>query len=72
MKLFSSVAAKRGRIKDLFDIRSKLHRSTSQPDLIHKLPKDEKLNDETTTIHLGESGSLFDRPGFGSVSFRQT
>ncbi|XP_065214628.1 pre-mRNA splicing regulator USH1G [Planococcus citri] len=64
--------AKRGRIKDLFDIKTKLHRSTSQPDLIHKLHFEEKDYEAVKSVHSGDSGSLFDRPGFGSVAFRQT
>ncbi|XP_003243130.1 Usher syndrome type-1G protein homolog [Acyrthosiphon pisum] len=51
---------KRGRISDVFE----LHRTISQPNFIMDLQNDDK-------VHWHDQGSMFDRPGFGSVAFRQ-
>ncbi|XP_025417050.1 Usher syndrome type-1G protein homolog [Sipha flava] len=53
---------KRGRISDVFE----LHRTNSQPDFIMNLQ-----NNDLNKIHRHDQGSMFDRPGFGSVAFRQ-
>lgn len=50
---------KRGRIADVFDTRGELHRSLSQPEYLN------------SGAILQEQSSMFDRPGFGSVAFRQ-
>lgn len=59
-----AAVGKRGKIADVFDTAgelggSALSRSTSQPDFLHNA---DGLADDP--------GSIFDRPGFGSVAFR--
>ncbi|XP_026809600.1 Usher syndrome type-1G protein homolog [Rhopalosiphum maidis] len=54
---------KRGRISDVFE----LHRTISQPNFIMDLQQ----NDDANKVHWHDQGSMFDRPGFGSVAFRQ-
>ncbi|XP_025200695.1 Usher syndrome type-1G protein homolog [Melanaphis sacchari] len=54
---------KRGRISDVFE----LHRTNSQPNFIMDLQQ----NDDANKVHWHDQGSMFDRPGFGSVAFRQ-
>ncbi|KAI5724055.1 hypothetical protein M8J76_014880 [Diaphorina citri] len=51
---------KRGRITDVFDTRE-LSRSKSQSDILQMSHQQDHF----------EYGSIFDRPGFGSVAFRQ-
>ncbi|XP_050419684.1 pre-mRNA splicing regulator USH1G isoform X2 [Adelges cooleyi] len=53
---------KRGRISDVFE----LHRTISQPDFLMNLH-----NNDLNNMHRHDQGSMFDRPGFGSVAFRK-
>ncbi|XP_075231737.1 SAM_USH1G_HARP domain-containing protein Sans [Lycorma delicatula] len=53
-------AGKRGRLSDVFDTNGELLRSISQPDYLN-----------VGGSSLQEQSSIFDRPGFGSVAFRQ-
>lgn len=55
---------KRGRISDVFE----LHRTNSQPNFMMDLQND---NNTCNKVHRHDQGSIFDRPGFGSVAFRQ-
>jgi len=56
---------KRGRISDVFE----LHRTISQPNFIAM--NNYLQNNDPNKIHRHDQGSMFDRPGFGSVAFRQ-
>lgn len=59
---------KRGRISDVFE----LHRTISQPNFIIMNNLQNNLqNNDPNKIHGHDQGSIFDRPGFGSVAFRQ-
>ncbi|XP_050539476.1 ankyrin repeat and SAM domain-containing protein 4B isoform X2 [Daktulosphaira vitifoliae] len=53
---------KRGRISDIFE----LHRTISQPNFLIS-----NQNNELNNIYHHNQGSIFDRPGFGSVAFRK-
>ncbi|KDR06891.1 Usher syndrome type-1G protein homolog, partial [Zootermopsis nevadensis] len=57
----------RGKIGDVFDTRGELIRSTSEPEFLHN--PDSGFGDE---VLLQEPASIFDRPGFGSVAFRNS
>nr|CAD7588218.1 unnamed protein product [Timema genevievae] len=58
---------KRGKIADVFETNGELNRSVSEPDFLHN--PDSGFSDE---VLLHEPASMFDRPGFGSVVFRNT
>ncbi|KAG8232495.1 hypothetical protein J437_LFUL011264 [Ladona fulva] len=61
---------KRGKITDVFDTKGELNRSISQPDYLnHPQHADSGFVDDYA-IH--EPGSIFERPGFGSVAFRNS
>lgn len=57
----------RGKIGDVFDTEGELSRSTSEPDFLHNT--DSGFGDE---VLLQEPASIFERPGFGSVAFRNS
>lgn len=57
----------RGKIGDVFDTEGQLGRSTSEPDFLHNT--DSGFGDE---MLLQEPASIFERPGFGSVAFRNS
>ncbi|XP_039290873.1 Usher syndrome type-1G protein [Nilaparvata lugens] len=59
---------KRGRIADVFDTKGELIRSISQPDYLNSAGVG---GVEVGGSPLHEQASIFDRPGFGSVAFRQ-
>ncbi|XP_049775798.1 ankyrin repeat and SAM domain-containing protein 4B [Schistocerca cancellata] len=62
----SPATGKRGRLQDVvFDTSGDLSRCMSEPDLLHNT--DSGFGDE---VLLQEPASIFDRPGFGSVAFR--
>ncbi|XP_069691328.1 pre-mRNA splicing regulator USH1G [Periplaneta americana] len=57
----------RGKLGDVFDTQGELSRSTSEPDFLHNA--DSGFGDD---VLLQEPASIFDRPGFGSVAFRNS
>ncbi|PSN49109.1 Usher syndrome type-1G protein [Blattella germanica] len=57
----------RGKLGDVFDTQGELSRSTSEPDFLHNT--DSGFGDE---VLLQEPPSIFERPGFGSVAFRNS
>ncbi|UYV71721.1 USH1G [Cordylochernes scorpioides] len=61
----STVMPGRRPLKDLFDTQSHLSHAASEPDFAKTI--DSGLGDELT---LNDPPSIFERPGFGSVSFR--
>ncbi|CAH0774182.1 unnamed protein product [Bemisia tabaci] len=56
-------AGKRGRLTNVFE----LQRSVSQPDYLNNIKTNGNENN-----HFHDQGSMFDRPGFGSVAFRKS
>lgn len=57
----------RRHLKDVFDNKSELSRAISEPDFLHTT--DSGFGDE---IAPAEPASIFERPGFGSVAFRNS
>lgn len=57
----------RRHMKDVFDNKSELSRAISEPDFLHAT--DSGFGDEVAPM---ETGSIFERPGFGSVAFRNS
>ncbi|KAJ9583596.1 hypothetical protein L9F63_022069, partial [Diploptera punctata] len=57
----------RGKLGDVFDTQGELTRSTSEPDFLHNT--DSGFGDD---VLLQEPPSIFERPGFGSVAFRNS
>ncbi|RZF35659.1 hypothetical protein LSTR_LSTR013070 [Laodelphax striatellus] len=63
---------KRGRIADVFDTKGELIRSISQPDYLNSAGVGMGTGVGVGVASpLQEQASIFDRPGFGSVAFRQ-
>ncbi|VVC25471.1 WD40/YVTN repeat-like-containing domain,Sterile alpha motif/pointed domain,Sterile alpha motif [Cinara cedri] len=58
---------KRGRISDVFE----LHRTISQPNFVVNNCSNLQNCNGLNKIYRHDQGSMFDRPGFGSVAFRQ-
>ncbi|XP_063234533.1 pre-mRNA splicing regulator USH1G [Bacillus rossius redtenbacheri] len=58
---------KRGKIADVFETNGELTRSVSEPEFLHN--PDSGFGEE---VLLHEPASMFDRPGFGSVVFRNS
>ncbi|KFM66455.1 Usher syndrome type-1G protein-like protein, partial [Stegodyphus mimosarum] len=58
----------RRHMKDVFDNKSELSRAISEPDFMHAT--DSGFGDEIAPLE--PSGSIFERPGFGSVAFRNS
>lgn len=57
----------RGKITDVFDAKGELRHATSEPDFLHN--SDSGFGDD---ILLQEPASIFDRPNFGSLAFRNS
>lgn len=58
----------RRHLKDVFDNKSELSRAISEPDFLHAT--DSGFGDEVAPME--SSSSIFERPGFGSVAFRNS
>ncbi|CAL1299278.1 unnamed protein product [Larinioides sclopetarius] len=58
----------RRHMKDVFDNKSELSRAISEPDFLHAT--DSGFGDDVPPME--PSGSIFERPGFGSVAFRNS
>lgn len=59
----------RRHMRDVFDNKSELSRAISEPDFLHAT--DSGFGDEVAPME-SVSGSIFERPGFGSVAFRNS
>ncbi|XP_015904629.1 pre-mRNA splicing regulator USH1G isoform X2 [Parasteatoda tepidariorum] len=58
----------RRHMKDVFDTKSELSRAISEPDFLHTT--DSGFGDDVSPLET--AGSIFERPGFGSVAFRNS
>ncbi|KAF4521183.1 hypothetical protein B566_EDAN010645 [Ephemera danica] len=64
---YDTQTGKRGKIAGVFEQNGDLNRSTSEPDFLHN--SDSGFGDEGV---IQEPASIFDRPGFGTVAFRNS
>ncbi|XP_071444936.1 pre-mRNA splicing regulator USH1G isoform X1 [Hetaerina americana] len=67
---YDTQGGKRGKITDVFDTKGELNRSISQPDYLNQPQHADSGFVDDYLLH--ERGSIFERPGFGSVAFRNS